>query len=173
MAEEGKNEEKKKEGGGLLGIISLVVQVLTLAAIGFVAWQMFQMQQSSNPGDEAAKAKGEIAIPEAEDDTEENAVIVELNDFTVNLAGPDADRYLKCKISAEVRGEEAKAKVENERNKKVINDLVIEILTRKTLHDLQKPAGKARLKEELLYRLNKALGGNPIRRIFFDEFVIQ
>ena len=168
------DDKKEKSSGGLLGIIGLVVQLLTLGAIGFLAWQMMQSNQQDTQQEDGKKSVAEeVAIPEAQDEDEENAMIVEMGDFTVNLAGDNAERYLKCKISAKVYGEEAKATLETDMNKKLIHDLVIDILTRKTLQDVQKPAGKAHIKEELQHRVNKAVGGNPVRRIFFDEFVIQ
>ncbi|MFQ5356451.1 MAG: flagellar basal body-associated protein FliL [Mariprofundaceae bacterium] len=167
------DEEKKEKGGGLLGIVGLVVQVLTLGAIGFVAWQMMQENQQPGQRESDKGVAGEVVIPAIEEEDEENAMVVELGDFTVNLAGDNAERYLKCKISAKVYGESAKSELEKDMNKKLINDLVIDILTRKTLEDVQKPAGKAHIKEELMHRLNKALGGAPVRKIFFDEFVIQ
>jgi len=172
MADEDKKE--KSSGGGLLGIIGLVVQLLTLGAIGFLVWQMMQSNQQSAPGEMGDKSVAEeVAVPEAENEDEGNAMVVELGDFTVNLAGDNAERYLKCKISAKVYGEEDKGMLETDMNKRLIHDLVIDILTRKTLQDVQKPAGKGYIKEELQHRINKAVGGNPVRRIFFDEFVIQ
>ena len=164
--------EGKSSGGGLLPIINLVLLVLVLAVGGFIAWKMMSMEQapsgSEQPGIEQTD---ETTIPEAEDEAEGPPVMIDIDNITVNLADTDQSRFLRTQIKLEVRSEEAKAKVDE--NMVKINDLIITVLASKTFADIRTPQGKYALKEDLIYRMNRVVGGKPIKNLYFTDFVSQ
>ncbi len=166
-------EQEKKSGGGLLPIINLVLLVLLLGVGGFIAWELMQLKQQQPAATQTAQAaKSEDAtIPEAEDDSGKPPVLMDLDNITVNLADTDTSRFLRTKIKLALRNEEAKAKIEA--NKAKINDLVITLLSSKKFADIRTPQGKYALKEELVYRINHAVGGKPVKTLYFTDFVSQ
>ncbi|MDQ6957889.1 MAG: flagellar basal body-associated FliL family protein [Mariprofundaceae bacterium] len=167
--QEGKPKEKKSSGG-LLPIINLVLLLLVLAVGGFIAWTLMQMEKPTAQTGKVAQTE-DTAIPEAADDTGQPPVLVGMDTITVNLADTDISRYLHTKIDLAVRNEEAKAKIEA--NKAKINDLVITLLSSKKFSDIRTPQGKYALKEEMVYRINRAVGGKPVKSLYFTDFVSQ
>jgi len=165
-------EVKEKSSGGLLPVINLVLLVLVLAVGGFVAWKLLSMDQPSTGADNAPVTQTEAtAIPEAEDENTGPPIMMDIDDITVNLADVDESRFLRAKIKLEVRSEEAQAKVTE--NMVKVNDLIITLLASKTFADIRTPQGKYALKEDLVYRLNRIIGGKPIKNLYFTDFVSQ
>ncbi len=172
MADNEENEDKGKSGGGgILPIINLVLLVLVLAVGGFVAWKLISMEQPAEQAATTIEPTDNTAIPEAEDETDAPPVFMEIDNITVNLADTDQSRFLRTKIKLEVRNEEAKTKVNENMIK--INDLVITILSSKKFSEIRTPQGKYALKEDLIYRMNRAVGGKPIKNLYFTDFVSQ
>ncbi len=167
MAEE-KTEGKDKSG--LLQIVNLALMVVMLALGGFIAWKLMQLEQMPQ-AQAQLPAKNEQPVPEAEDESEAPPVMMDLDNITVNLADTDESRFLRAKIKLEVRGEEAKAKVSN--NLPKINDLLITVLSGKTFAEIRTPEGKYALKEDLIYRINRLIGGKPVKNLYFTDFVSQ
>jgi flagellar FliL protein len=169
------NEEGKEKsgGGGLLPIINLVLLVLVLAVGGFIAWKLISMEQlaTEQPAATAVQQTDDTAIPEAEDDSDEPPVSMDLDNLTINLADTDRDRYLRVKITLELRNEEAKAKVSE--NMVKIKDLLISSISGKKFSEIRTPQGKYELKLDLIYRINRIVGGKPIKNLYFADFVSQ
>ncbi len=161
------DEGEKKSGGGILPLINTVLLVLVLGVGGFNAWTL--MNQQAAPPTAQIKPTADTVIPEAEDDADATPVEMDLDNVTVNLADPN--RFLRVKIKLSVRSEEAKTKIET--NKAEINDLIITAMSGKRFEDIRSPQGKYELKEELVHRINKAIGGSPVRKLFFTDFVSQ
>ncbi|GMQ99678.1 MAG: flagellar basal body-associated protein FliL [Zetaproteobacteria bacterium] len=175
MADEEEKQGKeskgeKKSSGGLLPIINFVLLVLVLATGGFIAWKLMQMEQPAVQTGKVAQTE-DTAIPEAEDDTGQPPVLMDMDNITVNLADTDASRFLRTKIKLAVRSTEAKVKIEE--NMAKINDLVITLLSSKKFSDIRTPQGKYALKEEMVYRINRAVGGKPVKNLYFTDFVSQ
>jgi len=171
MADE-EEKEKEKSGGGLLPIINLVLLVLVLAVGGFVAWKLMSMEQPPAATDKPAVTQtDDTTIPEAEDDPDAAPIMMDIDDLTVNLADTDQSRYLRTKITLEVRNEEAKAKVTKEMVK--VKDLLIASLGGKKFSEIRTPQGKYELKLDLIYRINRVVGGKPVKNLYFTDFVSQ
>ncbi len=172
MADE-KEEKEKSGGGGLLPIINLVLLVLVLAIGGFIAWKMISMDKPpEKPADQQVTQTDETKIPEPEEENPDAPpVFMDMDNITVNLADTDQSRFLRTKIKLEVRNEEAKTKVSE--NMVKIKDLVITMLASKKFSEIRTPQGKYKLKEDLVYRMNRIIGGKPIKDIYFTDFVSQ
>jgi len=174
MADEEEKQEKepkKKTSGGLLPIINLVLLLLVLGTGGFIAWKLMQMEQPAAQQTHKVAQTDDTTIPEAEDETGQPPVLMDMDNITVNLADTETSRFLRTKIKLAVRNEEAKAKIEA--NQAKINDLVITLLSSKKFADIRTPQGKYALKEEMVYRINRAVGGKPVKNLYFTDFVSQ
>ncbi len=171
MADE-KKEEKGKSSGGLLPVINLVLLVLVLAVGGFVAWKLMSMEQpAEQPATTAIQQTDQTTIPEAEDDTNAPPIPLEIDDLTINLADTDRDRYLRVKITLYCRSEKAKAKITEHMLE--IKDLLISAISGKKFSDIRTPQGKYELKEDLIIRINRIVGGSPVKKLLFTDFVSQ
>jgi len=168
--QEKETKKKKKSSGGLLPIINLVLLLLVLAVGGFIAWTLMQMEQHTTSNAKTAQTEDTV-IPEADDNSNEPSILMDMDNITVNLADTDRSRFLRTKIKLAVRNDVAKAKIEE--NKAKINDLIITLLSSKKFSDIRTPQGKYALKQELIYRINRAVGGKPLKNIYFTDFVSQ
>lgn len=162
-SEEVSSEEEEKKGGGLVKWI--IVGVVALAVIGggvFTVWSFFLAPPEVSK-EEVAKAK--------QADPDFLGPIVRLESFTVNLADPGGKRYLKVTIEVELSGEEDKKELA--RRLPEVRDNIILALSGKSLRQIQSPAGKAVLRDELTARINAILRKGRARKTFFTEFVMQ
>ena len=178
MAEEKENkeneeqEEKKSSGGGskLLLIVIIVLLLLLLVIGGLVAYFLLTNNSDQDQQQQQQKQEKVVKKKKASDMTEVGP-IYPLDQFIVNLVSNNADRYLKCKISFELDSPD----LQQELDKKLpaIRDIVINILSSKTVEEIQTAKGKEKLKEEIKRKVNQILTTGEIRHVYFTEFVIQ
>jgi len=94
-----------------------------------------------------------------------------LDKFTVNLLSQNGSRYLVAKIDLEQENEEMTPELDAKVS--LIRDIIISILSSKTVEEISTPKGKEKLKEEIINQINKYLEDGEIKRIYFTNFVIQ
>ncbi|MCS7220749.1 MAG: flagellar basal body-associated FliL family protein [Anaerolineae bacterium] len=118
-----------------------------------------------------------------------HGILFSLGERVVNLADPGGYRYLRVSITLEFlpesaefyrlppekrMAEETHFKEELMRQKPIIDDLVISILSSKTFAEIFSLEGKQQLKEELMEQLNASLGdGKYVGAVYFTDFVVQ
>lgn len=151
---------KKSSTGKLIGIVGV------LLGVGLGGWWMFVRPHTT------AKAN----------DTEANAatVILPLESFTVNLADPEEGRFLRATMALGVDGQlPAIAKGENKPvetgqvSMATIRDSIITVLAQCTSDQLLSPAGKAKLKADIIASLNHDVPDLHVREVYFTEFLVQ
>lgn len=102
-----------------------------------------------------------------------------LDEFLVNLADRDENRYLKVNLVLEVKGDPpAAAGGEGgagggSTDEIKARDAVITVLTKKSYRDLVSEQGKASLKAELKAALNGTLENIKVENIYFTSFAMQ
>lgn len=158
--EEGK---KKSSSGNILQIIILALLLVVLGLGGFIAWKLINLDVPLLSGQE------QVSSPENTDRSP--GILINLDNITVNLADPEANRFLRTKITLEVESEEDKTKIEA--FKAQIQDLIITVLANKAYSDVRSSQGKFALKEELAYRINTLIGGRPVKNLYFSDFIAQ
>lgn len=143
--------------------------LLLLIIGGLVAYFLlsnnFDNTQASDQKQEKIVKKKKVS------DMAEIGPIYPLDQFIVNLVSNNADRYLKCKIDLEMDSPD----LQKELDKKLpaIRDIIINILSSKTVEEIQTAKGKEKLKEEIKRKINEILTTGEIRHVYFTEFVIQ
>jgi flagellar FliL protein len=176
MAEEKENQEQEeqkeeKSGGGnkLLLIVIIILLLLLLVIGGLVAYFLLSSSSDENQAPEQKQEK--VVKKKKVSDMAEVGPIYPLDQFIVNLVSNNADRYLKCKIAFELDSPE----VQQEIDKKLpaIRDIIINILSSKTVEEIQTAKGKEKLKEEIKRKVNEILTTGEVRHVYFTEFVIQ
>ena len=168
-------------------IILMVAGLLLGAAVAGGAFFLFgeSLGISGKPGETKIKY---IEKPKV-------GVMLPLRERIVNLADPGVMRYLKISVVLEVadfsgkeipKGEKYKEK-QDELKKEMggtlpmIDDELTALLTGKTSGELMSPEGKAKLRDDLKSRINRALekaSHDPKERqevlsVYFSDFIIQ
>jgi len=185
MAEEEKKEEgteeekenKEKGGGGgsnLILIIIVVLLVLVLAVGGVIAYLMLSSgEEEQNPEVEQKQEKVEEEKKKPRKKVDDLTVgpMYPLDKFTVNLLSQNGSRYIVAKIDLEQENEEMT--VELDTKVSLIRDIIISILSSKTVEEISTPKGKEKLKEQIVDQINKYLEDGEVKRVYFTNFVIQ
>jgi len=173
MAEEKENQEiqeEKKEGGSskLLLIVIIVLLLILLIVGGLVAYFLLSGNNEEQPQPQEPQ---KIEKKKKVENMTEIGPIYPLDQFIVNLVSNNSSRYLKCKIDLELDSPELQQEVD--KKLPAIRDLIIRILSSKTVEEIQTAKGKEKLKEEIKRKINEILTTGEIRHVYFTEFVIQ
>ncbi len=94
-----------------------------------------------------------------------------MDPFIVNLRDNNGERYLKVVLQLEVSQPAVVAELDLLKPK--LRDSTLDLLGAKSYQELQDLSGKAKLREDIMIRLNSFLTSGKIVRIYFTEFVIQ
>ncbi len=163
--EEKKKSSEGKSSGGLLQIIIIVLLIAVLGLGGFIAWKLANLEIP------AAGTTQEEEQPLEEPAEKKPAILMDLDKVTVNLADEVERRYLQATITLAIVDKEGVAKVESFKTQ--IRDLIITLLAGKEFKEVRSSQGKYALKEELVYRINTIVGGDPVVSVYFSNFVAQ
>ena len=174
MAEEETEGQGTEENGGekkssnLVLIIIIVVLVLVLLVVGVVVAMLAggddaPANNSYNPAVKEKQIKSMDAM--------EVGPMFPLDTFTVNLLSDSGRRYLKVQMNLELDDEQLAAELESKTA--VVRDVVIRMLSSKTLEEISTAKGKDKLKDQITDQLNLRLRDGNIRNVYFTEFVVQ
>lgn len=155
--------EKPKKSGGTSPIV-MALLVLNLGASGFGAFKI--MTQPA-----AAAAAGKEEHHEEKPPKEITGPVVPLDPFVVNLDEPGNARYLKMTVQLELVNEHDGEAIE--KSKQVIRDEVLSYLSGLHVKDTLGATAKDTIREALMKRLDGVVGEHKIRRMFFQEFMVQ
>lgn len=143
--------------------VVVALLVLNLGASGFSTFKLV-----TAPAAQAATETHEEAA--APNTTEVTGPVVELPPFVVNL-DEQQPRYLKVTLQLElVNGDVAPVL---EKNKLVIRDAILSHLSGLKLADTLGSEAKDKLRLELQKKTEEVIGEHKVRRVFFQEFVVQ
>jgi len=147
----------KKGGGKLLIIIGAVV---LLAGGGAGAWYMGLFKHGVPLEPNEAKAEKPLV-----------GALLPLDPFIANLADEDGKRYLKATLQVEF----FTPKVPDEFGARIpqMRDLMLTLFTSKLFSEIRTPQGKAVLRDEIINRMNRTLGKDLVKAVYFTEFIVQ
>lgn len=177
------NTKKKNDFGPIL--INIVITSLVCAI--FIGANYF-LQSKLLTAQLKAVTDGENA--EDTIDVPEKGIILDLGEFTMNLADVTPRRYLKISVAIEVstpegevvapqsggHGAEVKNPVvaEMEQYRPAIRDAIITVMTSKTSEELAKVQGKELAKQQITESVNNIFDGErEVIRVSFGEFIMQ
>lgn len=152
---------KKKGRGKLLVILLLLV---LLGGGGGAAWYLGFV-----PLGATAPADAEAAKPVHE--TPQVGALQAFDPFIANLEDEDGKRYLKATLQLEFF--EASAPEEFEARIPQLRDLLLTLFTSKTYSEIRTPDGKAALRDDIINRVNRTLGSDVVKAVYFTEFIVQ
>lgn len=148
----------------ILRILIPVVGVLLAGAVGgLFAGKVFGSNKKTDKKENtthASETKHEVKATH------------ELAEFIVNLADRDPAHFAKVTIalglSEPIHNEE-----EMKKHEPPIRDAVLELLTAKTYEELLTTEGKAKLKKQILKRVQEIMGEEKVGEIYFTNFAMQ
>lgn len=111
-------------------------------------------------GDSHGASKGETKV---------NHFIKEA--FTVNLTGPQGNKYAKVDVEIEVDDDFVKEEIERLRPK--IRDFILVVLSSKTSDQIESIDGRNFLREEIRNKINGYLSRGQVKNVFFTQFIVQ
>ncbi len=172
--EEGKSEKKS---GSLVLIIVIVVLILVIL-VGVVGFILMSGGDEESAVQSAPAAQEQQQVKKRPAGGSENitpfteiGLMFPMDTFTVNLLSDNGRRYLKVQMNLEIEGEELAAELDTK--KAVIRDIIIRLLSSKSLDEISTAKGKDKLKEQITDQLNLRLRDGHINNVYFTEFVIQ
>lgn len=124
------------------------------------------------PAPEAAEGEGHEGAGEAHAAAKvaTGSVITSLGQFTVNLRGSGGGRILRMEVQVDT---DAKFSETVTARAPQLKDSVLNAVSDYTWAELEGTDGKARLKDELLARVNGVVAPATIDQIYFTQFVVQ
>jgi flagellar FliL protein len=159
MAEEVKTEEQEKEVKKvskkkllLFLVIGLVIVILAGSVIA--VFSTFK----------GGKGKEKERSPK-------ETVIYSMEPIVVNLFDPTGKRYLQIRLAFELK--DKKMEEEIKINDPKIRDVIISTLSTKTPEDVLQPEAKDLIKNELLQKINSALGEEAISNIYITQYIVE
>lgn len=134
-----------------------------LGATGFVVFKLL-----TGPQAEAAAPHG--AAAKAVETAEVTGPVVALDPFVVNLDEPGTSRYLKVTLELELMPEAEQAVT---KSRQLVRDAILSHLSGLHVKDTLGAEAKDRIRGDLMASLVKLLGPEKVRRMFFQDFVVQ
>ncbi len=138
----------------------LLLLAHTRGASGFATFKLATAAEAAPPHQAEPAPVNEISGP-----------VVALDPFVVNLDEPGTSRYLKVTIQLELATPEGEAAIEH--SKQLVRDAVLSYLSGLHVKDTLGSDGKDKIRKDLIAALDKDLGAGKVRRMFFNEFVVQ
>ena len=171
MSEKVENEQEKQENGGNSNKLLLIVIIMLLLVLLIIGGLVAYFLLSEVDDEEQVEPQQKVEKKKKISNMTEIGPIYPLDRFIVNLLSNSSSRYLKCKIDLELDATELQAEVD--KKLPAIRDLIIRILSSKTVEEIQTSKGKEKLKEEIKRKINEFLTTGEIKNVYFTEFVIQ
>lgn len=158
MADE-KNAEVKEKSGFDFKIV-LVGLLIFLVAMGASYFMLKSLMAPFMPEEQKKETK-----------EKGTGTIVSVGEFTTNLNDPTGSRFVKVEIYVELAGEKKKEE-ELKEYMPIMKDTILGILSSKTAADLD-VRYREELKQEIKTKLNKKLGSEMVKDVYFTSFIMQ
>jgi flagellar FliL protein len=139
----------------------LAVGLVAFVLLAVASWFLFSKTR-------AESQRPSTAVPAVRD-------VLHLEGFVVNLADPPGDSFLRIGMDL---GLGRPLKGHGEKDAGVaptaqVRDVILRVLTTYQSNDLLVPAGKIRLKQQLLESLQAAIPELAVREVYFTDFLVQ
>lgn len=117
------------------------------------------------------KTTDEYKISESEFVSTHPEFLFVVKDLIVNPAGTGGMRYLLTSVGIEVTNDKAFAEIQNKEI--IVNDILINVLSNKTLEELSDVSKRKDLRREIARKVDDILTQGKVRNVYFSKFIIQ
>ncbi len=152
------------------GRLALLAVALFLAGGG--AGYALSLMLTAEPGDEATAeaVEGEEGEPTEDEAAVVDGTILSLGEMSINLRGGGGGRLLRIEVQVEGN---AAAITKCEARQSQLRDAILTVASDYSWAELEGSAGKMRLHDEFLVRINGILRPERVERVYFTQFVVQ
>jgi len=95
----------------------------------------------------------------------------QFDDVVVNLSGAMGTKYLKASFCLFSSNPDLQKIITD--NKSHLLDVALNVLSSKSMADLEAPGSKNLVRNDLIENFNQALSSDVIEQLYFSEFVVQ
>jgi flagellar FliL protein len=141
-----------------------IVVVLLGVALGY-----YMVAQRAPGTEDEAQQEGEPVEPK--ENKMEIGPEFTVETFIVNIAGTNNSRFLKCTVTVEFDNKAGVAEATGKVS--LLRDSIIDVLSSKTLEELEPGEPRTALRSELISTVDDLIAKAHAKRVFFSEFVIQ
>ena len=151
-------------------ILILVATVVVMAAAAFLVTKMV-IKPALAPGaaeNASAKVKPEKTSEKGGKDKVEVYLV---SNLLVNPTGTGGTRYLSASVGIQV---DSPGVLDQLRVRDLqVRDLLILVLSSRTVEELTDPRSREQMRKEILERLNQLIGGEELSAVYFVDYVLQ
>lgn len=146
-------------------VVAVLILVIAGTASYWAIWGRGTTAESSEPTEEK--------VPEQATSLDNGAMgpNYTFEAFIVNVAGTSGRRYLKCSVTVEF--DVASGPSEAATKVPLLRDAIIDVLSSKTLEDLEPGTVRNDIRGELVSVIAPLISKAEVTRVFFNEFVVQ
>jgi flagellar protein FliL len=160
-------------GGGQKPTLFILLTVINMAVVLGIGAMIYlgQKKKEAEPGiDQVIKGEHETQAAEARN-SEFIGKLVPMETFLVNLAQSRGRKLAKINLEFEVTSDEVQQEIE--KLKPRIRDMVIMVISDKSLPGVSTKEGKDALREEIRNQVNLFLTKGQIKNVYFTEFIFN
>jgi flagellar FliL protein len=155
--------------------LPVVVIIVLMPAISFAMTQFVLIPhiQSSLGAQQAngASADGKGGAKTDPNKPAKPTFSYQFDDIVVNLSGAMGTKYLKTSFALFSSNPDLQKIITD--NKSHLLDVALNVLSSKSMADLEAPGSKNLVRNDLITNFNQALNSEVIEQIYFSEFVVQ
>ena len=160
--------------------IVLALAVLLAAGCGVAVVMLVLSPDRVSAGERAIEEElqqiAEDVTAQKEETAPEARLLLEINEMITNIAGTEMRRFLKVNMTLELQDQETLRKAETKAIDAQMRDRLLDLLSTKTLDDLDgiDPENRRILNREIRLEIGSILGGpETVRALYFTEFLVQ
>jgi flagellar basal body-associated protein FliL len=171
-APEGAEGAKKDKGSNKLVLIIILLSIVAVQAV--VVY--FIIPKPENAEAKAAKLAEDSLRVAQEAATKMGALTDDMPiEATVNIAGTNGERYLKCAIILEYDEKNSALGAELRRRAPRYKDMLMDHMSSLTLIEVTEPKARDKIRKDLVRLINNTLPPKmgEINDVFFKDYIIQ
>ncbi len=149
--------------------IIVLLNILFMVGIGALVFMGKKKEAEQPTIQDVIKGEHETQKKEAAQEEEYIGDLIPMETFLVNLSGSRGRRIMKVNMELEVQGKEIQEEIE--KRKPQIRDIIIILLSSKTIQQVSTPEGKEQLREEIRDKVNAFLTKGQIKHVLFTDFM--
>ncbi len=149
---------------GLVGVGAIVMGVV-------LAIFVLKPMLSHNPDEEAEKDKKAAVTKKKDSGIQHEPIFHTVKDIVINPAGTGGTRFLSVSFAFQLDSPEMAAVMESKEN--IVRDVLITILSAKTIAQLTDPKQKEIVRYQIKKRVSELLKTDELTAVYYTDFVLQ
>ncbi len=155
----------------ILFILLSAFNIVVVLAVGILLYMGKKKEDGKPTIDQVIAGEKDAQAADQAKEDEFIGKVVPMETFLVNLAGSKGGKLAKITMDLEVSNADVMGEID--RRKPQIRDIVIILLSSKSLEQVSSREGKDFLRDEIRDRVNSFLTKGKINKVYFTEFLFN